>query len=53
VLYFKISDAEEPIHFDPGQSSSIWSSDDAVEQEGVWTVHPEKRKNFSFQGQVK
>ena len=53
VLSFKISDAEEPIYFDPGQSSSIWSSDDAVEQKGVWKVHPEKRKNFSFLAQVK
>jgi hypothetical protein len=53
VLSFDISDVEEPIYFDPGKSSSFWSSDDAVEQEGVWNVHPEKRKNFSFQAQVK
>ena len=53
VLSFKVSDAEEPIYFDPGQSSSIWSSDDAVELKGFWKVHPEKRKNFSFLVQVK
>jgi hypothetical protein len=53
VLSFKVSDVEEPIYFDPGQSSSIWSSDDAVEQKGAWKVHPEKRKNFSFLAQVK
>jgi cytochrome c551/c552 len=53
VLSFKISDAEKPIYFDPGKSLSIWSSDDAVEQEGVWKVHPEKRKSFSFLAQVK
>ena len=52
-LYFQIPDAEGPIYFDSGESTVIWSSDDAVEQEGVWKVHPEKRKHFSFQAQVK
>jgi cytochrome c551/c552 len=53
VLSFKISDAVDPIYFDPGQSSSTWSSDDAVEQKGVWKVHLEKRKRFAFLAQVK
>ena len=52
-LSFQIPDAEEPIYFDSGESTAIWSSGDAVEQEGVWKVHHGKRKHFSFRAQVK
>jgi len=52
-LSFQIPDAEGPIYFDFGESTAIWSSDDALEQEGVWKVYHEKQKNFSFRAQVK
>ena len=53
VLSFQIPDSEGPLYFDSGKSTATWSSDDAEQQEGVWKVHPEKRKNFSFRAQVK
>jgi len=53
VLSFRISDAEEPIYFDPGQSSSIWSSDEAQESDGIWAVKADNLKSFSFRAQVK
>jgi len=53
VLSFKISGAEEPIYFDPGQSSPIWSSDEAQERDGIWAVKADNLKSFSFRAQVK
>ena len=53
VLSFKISDAEEPIYFDPGKSSSIWSSEQAEERDGIWAVKADKMKSFFFRAQVK
>lgn len=53
VLSFQIPDAEGPIYFDSGESTAIWSSGDAANQEGVWKVHHGKRKHFSFRAQVK
>ena len=53
VLSFKISDAEEPIYFDPGKSSSIWSSDEAEESDGIWAVKADNLKSFSIRAQVK
>jgi cytochrome c551/c552 len=53
VLSFTIYDAEEPIYFDPGKSSSIWSSDEAEERDGIWAVKADNLKSFSFRAQVK
>jgi cytochrome c551/c552 len=53
VLSFKISDAEEPIYFDPGKSSPIWSSDEAEESDGIWAVKADNLKSFSIRAQVK
>jgi cytochrome c551/c552 len=53
VLSFQIPESEGSVYFDTGESTIIWSSDDALEQEGVWKVHHGKRKNFSFLAQVK
>ena len=53
VLSFKVSDVEEPIYFDPGQSSSIWSSDEAEERDGIWAIKADNLKSFSFRAQVK
>ena len=53
VLSFKISDEEKPIYFDPGKSSSIWSSDEAEEKDGIWAVKEENLKSFSFRAQLK
>ncbi|MDG1138324.1 MAG: hypothetical protein P8N49_02235, partial [Opitutales bacterium] len=53
LLSFKVSDAEGPIYFDPGKSSSIWSSEQAEERDGIWVIKAENLKSFSLRAQVK